>query len=137
MTKRHKWVEGEHGNKACADCGMTRHRVEVRKRCGYYGRRLVDSTIYRNRKGAQVWTPSLGNKVPGPCRPPNNPDDLPEPCTTCGTRYGHARDCVTLPLRRMKLHELRELYREASAGEEPTGLDREQLVAAIIEEPPR
>jgi len=137
MSKRHKWTVNEHGHKVCADCGMTRHHETARKRAGYYGRRVYDVTVYRNRKGAQVWTPSLGNKVP-PCRPPLDPSTLPERCTGCGVMYGHAADCVTLPLRRMKLHELRELYREASAGEEcPPELTRDQLVAAIIEEPQR
>ena len=71
--KRHNWTTETRDDGRCMDCGMRRLRVEGRKRCGYYGRRLVEYTIYRFRNGAQAWTPSLGNKVPSPCRPPREP----------------------------------------------------------------
>jgi len=63
--KRHNWIDN-----FCDDCGMTRYRDQARKRCGYFGMRLVDVTIYRYASGQQAWKPGQGNKVPGPCRPP-------------------------------------------------------------------
>lgn len=85
MSKRHNWTTETRDDGRCIDCGMRRLRVEVRKRCGYYGRRLVDATIYRYRNGQEAWSPNRRNKVPGPCRPPNvpNPPGVELVCSNC------------------------------------------------------
>ena len=83
---RHAWTEDERGRTSCTHCGMTRHRVQTRKRCGCYGLRDVVSTIYRYANGRQAWKPGQGNKVP-PCEPC---------CASCGRARYHAADCPQL-----------------------------------------
>ena len=65
--KRHRWV-----NNRCLDCDMTRRLEDGRAQRGYYGFYHVMRMIYRNARGAQVWQPGQGSKVP-PCRPPSRP----------------------------------------------------------------
>lgn len=83
--KRHNWTTETRDDGRCIDCGLRRLRVASRKRHGCYGMRDCTSTIYRNRRGAQVWTPNLGNKVPAPCRPPSteNPPGVELVCSHC------------------------------------------------------
>jgi len=71
--KRHNWTTETRDDGRCIDCGLRRLRVSGKKRHGCYGLRWCTYTIYRTRKGGQVWTPNLGNKVPSPCRPPREP----------------------------------------------------------------
>jgi len=60
--KRHRWFDNR-----CLDCGMSRRLEEARSQRGCYGYKTFMRMVYRYVSGAQVWTPSLGNKVP-PCR---------------------------------------------------------------------
>lgn len=64
MGKRHRWI-----NNRCLDCDMTRRLEDARSQRGCYGYYQFKRMIYRNTRGAQVWWPGMGSKVP-PCRPP-------------------------------------------------------------------